>query len=401
MRVFISYSSKDGIQYAKKLHEVLSKRGHDAYLIDHSVCVTQSTWDEIGKEILDRERIIFVITESSQESPGQKQEYDLAVAQYKKSMALAKENSWKIVETRFPFLTIPKGVTFNQENLEAISEDVSTQLVRLQNQEARVEETRVEPKQMKFEKLDDNGLEESEVRKCLESLLSSYQNQTIIPEVFNLREAENTAKDFVNIGLNLRLPREWFLPYEQTNVVYANGFLFQQLGRDIAFAERKYLVQSVLKAPNLTTLEVEPEKPDSLLAKIREAISIIEKTGHETRVIFPSISHYLTMYKFGKLAQIEYDKSTPKPTLPVSLNIDKCKLKIIDPFGQVPQDTILFAEDAITWNVKVSKQGVLYADLGNDRLYPKKYVNALALTLVKCEVRSKSVAILKDKATKD
>lgn len=193
MRIFISYSSKDGIQYAKKLHEVLSKRGHDAYLIDHSICVTQNIWDEIGKEILSRERTIFIITESSQESRGQKQEYDLAVSRYKERMALAKENSWKIVETRFPFLIPPKGLTFNQENLDEICEYISTQLLKLQDQEARVQEISVEPNQTKFEKLDTAGLDETVVIKCLENLSSSYQNQTIIPEAFNTREAKKNG----------------------------------------------------------------------------------------------------------------------------------------------------------------------------------------------------------------
>lgn len=289
MKVFISYSSKDGTQYAKKLREVLSERGHDAYLVDHSLCVTENMWDEIGKEILGRERTIFVITESSQESRGQKQEYDLAVARYRKNMALVKEDSWKIVENRFPFLTIPKGLIFNQGNLETICESISTQLVRLQDQEAKVENIKVKPKQIKFEKLDNNGLDESEVTKCLDVLSSSYQNQTIIPEAFFVKEVKNADSAFVNIGFNHRLPREWFLPYEQTNIEYANDFLFQQFGRDIAFAERDYLVKSVVKTPNVINLEAEPQEPDSLLAKIKEGISIIEKAGHKPRVIFPSI----------------------------------------------------------------------------------------------------------------
>lgn len=108
------------------------------------------------------------------------------------------------------------------------------------------------------------------------------------------------------------------------------------------------------------------------------------------------------MYQFGKLARVEYDNTTPTPTLRLSLNIDKHKLKIIDPLGQIPRGTILFADEAITWNVKTyPSQGVLYADLGNDRLYPKKYVNALALTCIKCEVNSESAVILKDKDIKN
>jgi hypothetical protein len=86
------------------------------------------------------------------------------------------------------------------------------------------------------------------------------------------------------------------------------------------------------------------------------------RKSHKPRVIFPSIPHYLKMYQFGKL--VEYNSTTPKPTLPASLNIDKCKLKIIQPSGQISKDTILFANDAMTRNVKTyPKQGVLIQTL--------------------------------------
>lgn len=70
MRVFISYSSKDGKSYANKLYEIVGEHGHDPF-------PGENIWDTIGKECRNRDLAIFVLTPSSIVSKGQKQEYDL------------------------------------------------------------------------------------------------------------------------------------------------------------------------------------------------------------------------------------------------------------------------------------------------------------------------------------
>ena len=96
-------------------------------------------------------------------------------------MALVAENSWKIVETHFPFLIPPRGITFNQKNLEEICDLVSSQLIRLQDQEGKIQEIKVEPKQKTFEKLDNSGLKKSEVEKCLEKSIKQLPKSNNYP----------------------------------------------------------------------------------------------------------------------------------------------------------------------------------------------------------------------------
>jgi hypothetical protein len=396
MRVFISYSSKDGLKYAEALESILSKRGHDTYLIDHEICIGETIWDEIANEILTRRMNVFVITQSSEESKGQKQEYDLAVARYKKRFAFAEEKSWKIVEKRFPFLTPPKGISFNDKDFEDKCESISSQLVKAQDKEEQIQETKVKVEQTSFEKLDDSGLDKSEVTKCLEHLSTSYQGQTVIPEAFIVRAVEKIRDDFVSIGFNNRLPREWFLTFDETKTVYSNEFLFQEFGKDIALGERDYLVASIMKTPKVNISE-EPDEPEVFLKQIKEAMSTLNKLGHKPKILFPSIPHYLTMHMIKK-AHVKYSSATPTPVLRASLDIDGVELKLIEPLGQIPKETILFGEDAVTWYVKKYKDtGALYTDLGNDTLYPRKYVDAVALTTVRCEISPEGVFILKRK----
>ena len=398
MKVFISYSSKDGLKYAKILHSILSKRGHNPYLIDHEICASQTIWNEIAAEIQARKLSIFVITKSFPRSKGQKQEYGLAVAKYQNGMAFAEENSWKIVETRFPFLLLTKGLLFNDEDFEKKCEIISTQLVKAQDKEEEVQEIEVNLKQKSFEKLDASGLDESEVAKCLENLSCSYQNQTVIPEAFNIKEVENINGDFVNIGFNHRLPREWFLSFDETKTIYSNEFLFRGFGSNITLGEREHLVKSVMETPDLFFSEIASNKPELLLKQIKEAISELNALGHKPKIIFPSIPDYLNMHLFKEEAHLKYSTVTPKPALQASLIINGVELKLIGPLGQFPKETILFADDAVAWHVKrYQNQGALYADLGNDRLYPKKYVNVLAFTTVRCEINPESIFVLKSK----
>jgi hypothetical protein len=379
------------------LHSILSSRGHDPYLIDHEICVGDIIWDEIANEILTRKLTIFVITRSSQESEGQKQEYDLAVARYRKRFAFAEENSWEIVETRFPFLTPPKGISFNDKDFEQKCEAISAQLVKAQEKENEIQETRIETEQPSFKKLDDSGLDKSEVEKCLSNLLSSYQEQTVIPEAFVVKRVDEINNDFVHIGFNYRLPREWFLTYDETKTVYANEFMFQEFGRDITLGERDRLVTVVMKTPNIRISEG-PDKPEVFLEQIKEAMSTLNKLGHRPKILFPSIPHYLTMYQFKGDACVKYSNVIPTPVLRASLHVEGAELKLIEPLGQIPKETILFGDDAVIWYVKRYKDtGALYADLGNDILYPKKYVDVLALTTVKCEINPDGVFILKRK----
>jgi hypothetical protein len=399
MQVFISYSSKDGIKCAKTLHSILTRRGHDAYLIDHAICAGQTIWDEIAKEIQNRKLAIFVITASSKESKGQKQEYDLVVTTYKKRMALAEEKSWDIVKDRYPFLLSPKALTFNDNDIEQVCDEISSQLVKAQDKESSIQETEICAEQKSFKKLNEEGLVHSELDKCLQNLSTSYQSQTIIPEAFNVEGITETDEQFVNVGFNYRLPRNWFLTFDETRKVYANEFLFQEFGGNIAFGEKAHLVKKVMETANIAYTEEESDIPERFLAQLENALRTLNALGHKPKVLFPTIAHYLAMHALGRKAQMKYDNE-PNSVLRASLVFGVSELKIIEPLGLIPQETILFTEDAISWRVKEQNHGALYADLGNDRLYSKKYVNALAFTTIKCDVNNQGIFLLKNKNSK-
>lgn len=401
MRIFISYSSKDGTIYAKKLFEVLSRRGHDPYLADHG-CVSEIIWDEIAEEIKKREQIIFVVTESSQESKGQKQEYRLVVAKYKeRRMAFESEKAleMKILDNVFPFLVPYRGLVFNDSNLEEKCERISTHLVKLQDMHARAPR-KIDRKEKLFPKLTLEGLDKSEIAKCIENLFESYQMETVIPEAFSTHEADK-LEGLMNIGFNYRLPRQWFLSYDETHTIYSNELLFRQFGRKIALGEIKYLNDQVMNNKKVFYVEGKDFSAKYLLETINDAVSVIRANGFEPKIIFPTIDHWMKMHalsRAGGKAHLKYSNITPRPRLNSSLIINGTETKLIAPLGEIPKNTIVFGDRAVRWHVKRQpKHGSLYIDVGNDRLYHKKYVQVVAMTTARCEIDPKGIVVIKIK----
>lgn len=399
MRVFISYSSKDGKDYAKKLFGILHNRGHIPFLADHDILVSQIIWDEITRGIKKSELSIFVLTESSGESRGQKKEYDFVEAKYGNRMALesVKAAEMKILDNFFPLLTASKGLIFNDDNFEEKCETISAHLVKLREKESSVQEEKIEPETTGFPELTSEGLDKSEVAQCVENLYDSYQMETVIPDAFSTNEAKG-SEELVNIGFNYRLPREWFLSYDETHTVYSNEHLFRQFGRSIALGERKYLNDQVMSNENILHIEGGVLSAKDLLKRINGAISVIEGNGFKPIIVFPTIDHLMKMHTLSRengKTHLKYSNRVPRPTLDPSLIVDGMELKLISPLGKIPKNSIVFGKGAVRWLLKrYPKFGSLHIDMGNDLFYPKKCAQVVAITTVRCEIDPKGIVVI-------
>lgn len=135
MRVFISYSSKDGKDYAKRLYDVLKERGHTPFFDDHDISTGRNIWEGIEKELLnEKSNPLFVITPSSMESKGQKKEYNYSNLSYKEPVTFIEEgvNTEEIFKV-YPYLKTTKPQYFSNSTFESQSDELSKQLVKLQD----------------------------------------------------------------------------------------------------------------------------------------------------------------------------------------------------------------------------------------------------------------------------
>jgi len=389
MRVFISYSSKDGKDYAEKLCAILKKRGHAPFFADHDIYSAEILWDVIAKECLDRDLSIFVITLSSKESKGQKQEYELITYHYRNRMVFVNENAHNVVKS-YPFLEPRKGLEFNDSNFDEMCEELSSQLVRLQDKEKMVAKHEKEFEDKRLPVLSQDGLDASEMGKCIKNLGESFQKETIIPELFRTQTHEKWMPNLKFVGFDYRLPREWFL----SNQLYSNDLIFSQFGRIIALWEQNYIQDQILSKREILYIESD-FSPEAILKAIKE----MSDRGFEPDVIFAPIKYFTKMYHWRETAHVEYSRKTPRPRVDASLIIGGFSLRIVPSIGKLPLKDIVFLNaKVIRWHVKRHpKYGALCIAFGNDRLYPMKYVELIAGTIVSCEIEPKGISILRIK----
>lgn len=217
------------------------------------------------------------------------------------------------------------------------------ELLELSNKEKTIEEL---PKAKYLDELpvlSQEGLDASEIETCISNLQESFQRLTIIPEICNtIITSKKSSDNFVTIGLRYRVPRLWFLPYNQTQQAYSNEYLFNNWGRAIALGEQNYIEDKILKNKEITRVNV-AFSPDDILDVIKEMRSV----GFEPNIIATPINSWMKMHKWRKKAHIEYTTITPKPRLDSSLILDGFKLKVIPPLGDFPKETILMSNQLL------------------------------------------------------
>ena len=393
MRVFISYSTNDGLNYAKKLHGILSNHGHDPFLAEHDIIASENIWDKIARECLERDLSIFLMTPSSIISEGQKKEYNLAISYNKGLMAFISHNlNYDEIFEVFPFIKSYKALDFDDINFDSQCEELSTQLVKLLDSKRRIVTKQIK-KSQDLPILSTDDLDTSVIKNCIKHLQESYQYETIIPDICDQIITHDNSDNFISIGFHYRLPREWFLPYEATKQSYSNEHMFREFGRTIAFGEQEYLEKSILENTEIANMEVE-FSPDGIL----EAVNRMRINGYEPNIFTTPIKYWIDMQHWVDRAHIQYSYTTPRTRLNSALILEGCNLQIIHPLGVFPKNTILISKEAIKWHIKkYPKQSALFTVLGNHHLYPSRYVELLAGTECICEIKPKGISILKFK----
>lgn len=154
-------------------------------------------------------------------------------------------------------------------------------------------------------------------------------------------------------------------------------------------AEQKYLDEQIF-ARELIIHKIKGNLPKSIML----AIEKMRNNGFEPNIFWPTLNCWTGMHKW-KEARVQYNNSLSKPKLASTLKIGEADLKIIPPLGKSPRISLLLGSDVIKWHVKrYPEHGALYIYLGNDRLYPMKYVECIAGTTVRCEINPKGIRAL-------
>jgi hypothetical protein len=386
MRVFISYSTTDGLAVAKLLHTSLHAHGHDAFLIEHDAGAGANIWDTIAKECLSRDKTIFVITNSSLKSRGQKKEYDLVNCHYLSAFAfINSEIDHHAVFSTFPYLKACKNPDFTSTTLEQDCNKLAIDLVRLQDAGDKKDPNFTE---VNIPTLSIQELDNTEIDKSIKNLNIGFQSSTIVPEVSKTQTITGNDIKTTNLGFVIRLPIDWFKPKRED---ICNDPLFTDLGRDISLAERAYLDHTITKNADVSIIEGGLSK-DNLV----RAFEKLKGSGFEADLIFPTIQDYMDMHHL-KDVNVEYTHDNTQ-FINSFLTADKYRIGIVTPIGNMPSKTIIFSKQAMTWHARPSKEyGALHISMGLDRLYPLKFVEVIAIEMVDCKINGKGIVKITEK----
>lgn len=393
MRVFISYSSKDGKHYAQKLSEILRHHGHDSFFADHDTLPAESIWETIPKECLNRDMPIFVVTPSSEDSKGQKEEYLLIVTSHKEPRMSFRHRAvpFEKLLDFYPCLTPFRDMDFDDENFVSKCEELAVDLVRIQDLRKYTEGTKEEFNDASLPQLSTKDLDSSEIVNCLKNLRESYERETIMPYVCRIAtERQSSPKGYVTIGFSHLLPRDFLLPKKNSKTIFCNDVLFQQFGKGIALAERKYLQKQILENGKIPRYEG-AFSPEKILSVIEDMVA----HGNQPDTVFLTIPQYLEALNWTEEARVKYDYKTSGRVSNAVLAVGKYELQIVLPLGKIQKKVVLSNKNAIQLSVVAHPdQGALFATLGNSELYPTKFAQVVAFTRVKCELDPNGISVI-------
>jgi hypothetical protein len=160
------------------------------------------------------------------------------------------------------------------------------------------------------------------------------------------------------------------------------------LGRQIAIGEQEFFETSILSNEAISRIGTD-FSPNGIL----KAVDEMESLGLKPNLIAFPLRFWTNLLRWSGDARVEYSTDA-RVKLKASLVINGKKLRIINPLGKFPKESILLSSNAVEWVVKSNPEGALYVVFGNHQLYPLKYVELLTGISVKSVINPKEIAVL-------
>lgn len=378
MRIFISYSTKDGIELAKQARSIFNDAGHAAWMYEHDRTIGASVWTEISNIIARGTDVFFpIITASSRSCDAQIREANYAL-----------NSRVKVLTVRLDDAEVPTLLTadnYEPWQRSAFTEECAKLAQRLPEVMAKIQalgstfeaEQESSHLRQRFDRIKElNGriakLDKIRIAECRDSVLQSYSAATLPRNIAGLHEESDIDRaKFRTIGIWQRVKLNDF---NAINFIW-NPY-FEDVGRAVASGERKYLHEVLgqqlesdkdsisLSSPQFSILTEtirsrdERELPfDTLLAPV------------QTEVLF--VKHY----------RDNMDWSSRPPVL----TMGRSSLRVFWSHRYAPLDRfIICSSKASTWHVVPDEQTgrPLSVAIGQSKLFPEDEVEYAVETTV-------------------
>jgi hypothetical protein len=374
MRVFISYSSVDGLEFALDAAAVLGENSIDPWVWHRDRKSGEYTFDEIAENIRDCDYVLYICTESSAGSRGQRFERNTALA--------FEKDIWVITLDR---AHVPPALVSKNQNV------ISTDEFTGECQKLVDESKRGFPNWPRYKKRRDEqimalnrrtaNLDADRLKRFRQEILRSYEAGTIIGQMSRVAEVlDPTPPDFQVITASERRLLAHF-----NDPGYIWDLYCSELGRAVALGEKAYLFRCLVEQLEPSGDAISSEDPDFdvLFKHVRE----LGMAGFAPDVICAPIS-IMVPFLMRLHSQLR-SGSHPHETLVCP---DGTSLRVFWSSKIAPLDRfVIFDSAAGAWKVKPDPESGhrLTIAIGEPEQYPDSVV-WLAETVVKYEITNAS-----------
>ena len=376
MKVFISYSSKDALSYAERAKEILESGGHVGWLWDHSRTVGTLLWEDIFEAVSQSEAMLFLCTDSSRSSWGQRFEMAYAMTERKAILPL-RIDSAELPPVLTPFVYANWSAAEFAGKFGSLVTDLQTVLERIKRLDAlAVGSILGSDRRNSIAAVNGRtgGLDGARVSEGRQEILKSYLEATVIREVAKVAEERSPAySQYMSIGLweltglgEFNSPSYWWTPY------------FTDVGRHIARGEQDYLQYILTDAVAAGPDRLSRKDPDFMI--LEDLVATMSQRSTKPNVILAPFECYVSFLKFfGD----RVDWSAASERWPIGGR----QIKVVwsNRFAR-SASYIVYSSSAVVWTVVPDHEtGAIQIAIGKSALYPDK-VQVGAETTVKCEI---------------
>lgn len=108
---------------------------------------------------------------------------------------------------------------------------------------------------------------EEKIRRSEEIVSDAYYKASVVDKLVTVRDSQPDDHDFLKLGKRTYIPEEW---YSRGDIFY--DFALKQLGENIAFSEKKFIIEEILKDERIRRNSCSEINPDVIKDEIQQIV---------------------------------------------------------------------------------------------------------------------------------
>lgn len=123
------------------------------------------------------------------------------------------------------------------------------------------------------------------LQRCQELFTNIYHESSVINTIVQTRDAVELDENFLKIYRRTYMPKDWF-----NRIDHYPDLVFRQFGADLAFSEKKYILEQILENENIERIERDREIQFADLRNV--LLRLAERQRDTPIVLFLPIRYY-------------------------------------------------------------------------------------------------------------